>query len=426
MKRVAWLAVLAAALTACGEEIPTGVGGPLLPAGSIRTFEVILDAGEYLESDTAFSGYTDIRTSDFQVVAHGFEGVLDANVIARFDIPTVIAVTDTAGVIQTDSTPVFVGGRFVARIDTLRSNLPEPARFRLVRIEEDWDPATATWQWRVDSAGARAAWTQPGATGGAEIAAVDWTAEGVDSLVIPVDSATLSAWADTSTLARGAALMLATGDSRARLADVVLRVDARSRFNPDTVFTTTIRPPDPAFVWDPDLGAASATPRVSGSPGWRTFFKFRPDLGARTVPCPYSANCRVRLDETAVTYAAFLIEPDASPPGFLPQDSLRLETRAVYASERAPLARSPLGVTVGVMAGQIGPSAFRDPDGAAIEVPVTGFVGAFASADTTIAPPSAYVALMPYLEGVDFGVASFRPSPRLRLVLTIASELQLR
>jgi hypothetical protein len=426
MRRGAWLAVIAALLAACGEETPTGVGGPLLPGGAIRTFEVILDAADYLESDTAFSGYTSIRDGDFELVAHRFEDVLEANVVARFDIPTVIGVIDSTGVARSDSTPVFVGGRIVARIDTLRSNLPKPARFRASRIAEVWDPATTSWQWRVDSAGARAAWTRPGGAGGAEIEALDWTAGGADSLVIPVDSATIAAWADTTTRARGAALSLLTPGSRARLADFVLRLNARSRFKRDTLFTTTIRPPDATFVYDPPLGGTAATPAVSGSPGWRTFFKFRPALGARTVACPYTAGCRVRLDDTAITYAALQLVPDGAPRGYVPQDSVRLEARTVYASDRAPLARSPLGVSVGVMADAIRPDAFRAPDGVAIEVPLTAFVSGLASADSTLAPPSPYVALLPVLEGVDFGVATFRAAPRLRLVLTVATELQLR
>ena len=427
MKRVAWLAVSAGILLGCGEESPTDVGGPLLPAGSVRTFEVVLDAADFMGVDTSFSGYTRIQGSGFQVVADGFEGTLDAHTLARFDIPTIIAVTDTAGVVRTDSTPVFVGGRIVARIDTLRSNMPETVRFRLTRIEEEWDPATATWTMRVDSSGSQLAWAQAGAAGGSEIAALDWTAAGADSLVIPIDSATVAEWSDTTTTARGARLSIDTDGTRVRFADLVLRVDARSTIHPDTIFTTTVRPPDPTFVFDPSLPGSSAEPVLSGAPGWRTFVEFREDLGSRMVPCPSSPGCRVRLDQVAITFAGLLLEPQDSPPGFLPQDSLLLEARAVYASARAPLARSPLGVSVGVMTRQIAPDRFRDvAEDDAIELPLTGFVSGLVNADTTFAPPSPWVAILPFLEGVDFGVAAFRPLPRLRLVLTIASELQLR
>lgn len=426
MKRAAFLTA-ALAMAACGEETPTGVGGPLLPGDAIRTFEIVLDAADYLESDTAFSGYTDLDDVDFQLIARAFEGVFDAHAMTRFDIPDVVAITDTAGVVQTDSTPTFVGGRVVVRVDTMRSNLPAAIEFRLERVEEDWDPATASWEWRVDSTGSRLPWSQPGGTGGAEIATLDWTPEGEDSLVFPVDSQTVAAWADTSHLARGAVLSVLTDDARIRLADFVLRLDARSEIRPDTIFTTTIRPPDPTFVFQPTLPDRAAVPLVSGAPGWRTFFEFRDGLGATTVPCPSFPGCRVRLDQTAVTYAALLLEPAPAPPGFLPQDSVLLETRAVYASDRAPLARSPLGASVGVMSQRMGPERFRDivPDDV-VEVPVTGFVAAAANADTTLAPPSPFVALLPFVEGVDFGVAAFGEAPRLRLVLTIATELQLR
>jgi hypothetical protein len=49
-------------------------------------------------------------------------------------------------------------------------------------------------------------------------------------------------------------------------------------------------------------------------------------------------------------------------------------------------------------------------------------------ADTTFdgAPVSPWMALLPILSGIDIGVAAFEPAPRLRLILTVARELQLR
>jgi hypothetical protein len=109
-------------------------------------------------------------------------------------------------------------------------------------------------------------------------------------------------------------------------------------------------------------------------------------------------------------------------------DSFRISAYTLLVSSNAPLARSPLGVEVGRTRPFVQPAQFRDPAGGSpVEVPVTFFVRALVQ-DTvaTETPPTRYVAVLPSIEAIDFGVAAFRPSPRLRLVLTIASELQLR
>ncbi len=427
MRRVALLAVLAVVSSGCGQESPTDVGGPLLPPEAIRTFEVILDPADYLVSDTAFSGYTKIIKGGYQIVANAFEGTLDARSMGRFGIPTVVAITDTLGAIQTDSTPHFVAGRFVVRIDTLRSTMPASAEFQLDRIEEDWDPATATWTMRVDSGGAQLPWSQPGGYGGTPIATIEWSPEGTDSLVIPVDSQTIAAWSDTTTKARGAVLSLLTQNTRVRIADMLLRLDATSPLHPDTLFTSTVRPTVPTFVFQPELPANSSQPLASGSPGWRTFFRLRDDLRSLPVPCPLFDGCMIRLDQTSITSADLLLEPAEAPPGFAPQDSMLFETVAVYASDIIPLSRSPLGATVGVTAHQIAPDIFRNVvNPTDIPVPISAFIAGLVSADTANAPPSPYLALLPYVEGADFGVVAFRKRPRLRLVLTIATELHLR
>jgi hypothetical protein len=347
--------------------------------------------------------------------------------MGRFEIPTAVAITDTLGVIQTDSTPHFVGGRFVVRIDTLRSTMPASAEFRLDRIEEDWDPATVTWAIRVDSGGVQLPWSQPGGYGGTPIATVEWSAEGTDSLVIPVDSQTIAAWSDTTTNARGAVLSLLTQNTRVRIADMLLRLDAKSPLNPDSLFTSTVRASRPTFVFQPDLPASSSSPMASGSPGWRTFFRLRDDLRSLSVPCPLFDGCMVRLDQTAITSADLLLEPADAPLGFTPQDSMLFETVAVYATDVIPLSRSPLGATVGVTPHQISPDIFRNVvNPTDVPIPIGAFIAGLASADSANAPPSPYLALLPYVEGADFGVVAFRKNPRLRLVLTIATELHLR
>jgi len=145
LRGLAALCVLAP-LAACGEESPTDVGGSLLPGQAIRTIEVMLDPALFLARDTSFSGYSDPALANFFVLAKSFQGVLDAHALARFDIPTVIAVTDSAGTLRSDSAPRFFAGRIVLQLDTPRSAAARPFTARAVRVEEPWDPASTNWK----------------------------------------------------------------------------------------------------------------------------------------------------------------------------------------------------------------------------------------------------------------------------------------
>jgi len=427
------LAVLV--IGSCGREVPTGVGGSLLPEDAVRTFEVLLDGSAWLVRDTAFSKFDRAFGAPFLIVAENFDGALDAHTLARFGIPAVIAALDSTGVSRNDSTPVFIGGRVVLQLDTLRSSGDLPILMRIHRITESWDPATASWTHRVDSAGNRQTWAQPGALGGPAIDTASWTGAvdslgvRVDSLVIPVDSQTIAAWSDTTTNARGVVITMVTPGGRLRSSDLVLRLDARPTFRPDTIVTVTSRPSDPVFIYDPVLPDAAPTPFIGGRPSWRTYFEVRDGLDTLSIACPeVSATCRVRLGDVNVTYAGIQLQPAPAPPGFAPQDSLRIGAQTLVLSEFTPIERSPLGQGVGATRRFLQPAEFRPPaDGPLVEVPITEFVAALA-ADTLVdgAPPSRWIGLLPLVEGVDFGLAAFQPSPVLRLILTIANELQLR
>jgi hypothetical protein len=121
--------------------------------------------------------------------------------------------------------------------------------------------------------------------------------------------------------------------------------------------------------------------------------------------------------------------PTTSPSGFLPQDSIRLSTAEVLFSGQAPLERSPVGNGIAVANDFLVPGRFTPPSGGEpTEVPVTSFVRTLATDTTTSAEtrPTRWFGILPLIEGSDFGVAAFAPGPRLRLVLTVARELQLR
>jgi len=432
-----WVAGLSLLMWAgCGEESPTEVGGALLPDDAVRTFEVVLDPARYLMIDTVFTGFDRLRDADFFVVANQFEGVLDAHTVARFDVPSTIGAADSTGLVRTDTIPTIVGGRIVIQLDTIRSEVERPLVLRLFRIEEEWDPATATWELRVDSAGRSLPWSQAGGLGGTYVDSAVWSDASVDSLgvlvdsmVIPVDSQTMALWSDTTTQARGGVITMASTGGRLRSSDVVLRVDARPSFKPDTVVTVTVRPGVPRFIHDPALEPEGATLITGGLPEWRTFLRFRDGLDTLQVSCAQIApGCTARLAEADITYAALLMVPAEAPPGFVPQDSLRVISAPLLVSALTPLERSPLGRSVGFGRTFLSPSTFRPPlSGSPTEIPVTDFLRPLV-ADTAVAgaAPTSWLALLPLVSAFDFGVAAFEPGPRLRLILTVARELQLR
>jgi hypothetical protein len=347
----------------------------------------------------------------------------------------VIAANDSAGSVRSDSMPAIIGGRVVLQLDTLRSDAAIPFEVTAWRIDEEFDAFSADWNYRVDSTGVRLPWSQPGAMGGPLLATVSWP-QGVDSLSvpfdslsIPIDSATLALWADTANHAKGVVVTMASPGGRIRALDFVLRIDARPSFRPDTVVTVTIRPNQRTFLFNPQLPSSSSQLRVGGRPSWRSYFLFRDGLDSLSIPCPQiSATCTVRLRDANISYSALVLTPETAPPGFLPQDSMRLQSAQVLASSVVPLERSPLGTGAGAGRDFLLPSRFMPPSGgSSTEITVTDFVRTLAL-DTlrTGDRPTRWLGVLPLVEGADFGLAAFASSPRLRLILTVARELQLR
>jgi hypothetical protein len=167
---------------------------------------------------------------------------------------------------------------------------------------------------------------------------------------------------------------------------------------------------------------------VGGLPAWRTLLQFRTGLDSLTVPCPDGpAGCRVSLAQTSVTHAALLLRPTTPPAGYATEDSVHIGVRLLLVDPLAPLNRSPLGDVAGLMERAVPRARVLDPGAAPLEVPITDFILAM-TRDSAQVPerPLPYVALLSTVEGGAFGFATFEPAPRLRLILTVATELQLR
>jgi len=430
--------VLGAGLVAlaCADEDPTGVGGPLVPGGVVRTYEIVLDPEVFLVSDTTLGGFFTPDLVLYRVLASAYEGVT-ANGLARFARPpSTVSYTTNTGATATDTMPSFIGGRVVVFLDTLRSVAPGPVELELHRVGEEWDPGSASWTLRVDSGGVQLPWTEPGGTSAALVGTATWDPAGGDSVSFDVDSLTVALWADTLDASRGALIRVATPGSRLRSPSVVLRLNARPSARPDTVVTTSVGSIGGSFVYDPEPLPGSEL-RIGGVPSWRSYFQVQ-RLDTLTVPCPdepAGSGCVLRLNEVKVNYAALVLQPDATPGGFVPDDSLRIQARTVLAMPGVPLARSPLGSLAGAIAAPpIGPATFQPGASAgAIEVPLTQYIATLAagrSPDDKTDPPQWFVLYASQESGL-FGFGTFRDigsasPPRLRLIVTVATDVEIR
>lgn len=423
---------------ACADDDPTGVGGDLPPGGSIRTYELLLEPEAFLASDTALAGFYQPAGASFGVLAGGAGG-LNANVLIRFAAPpSRVAYRDTMGVSREDTLPTYIGADLVVRVDTLRSVASGPVDLELHRIGEEWDPRSATWTERVDSGDVRLSWSQPGGTRAALVATATWGPDAGDSVTFAVDSQTVALWADTTDATRGALIAVTNPDARLISLFALLRLHARPSARPDTVVVVNVGPVGMTFVFDPQPPTTGDL-RIGGVPTWRSYLQFQ-RLDTLTLPCPGedpAAGCVLPLDEVKINYAALLLRPADMPSALVPTDSLVIDARSVLVKPSVPLDRAPLGSNAAVRPSRAIPPERFLPDweggDEAIEVPVTQFVAALAAGrgDDGADDPPSVLALFAAAEGRDFGFGTFgakgaASAPRLRLVVSTASRVEIR
>lgn len=425
-RAAAALLVLALAFVACTEEGPTEVGGGLVTGGELRTFEVVLEAAQFLVLDTAFAGYNVPVGSGYQVVANNFDGVLDAHALTRFvNLPDSQQVVQTGGATVWDRNLTYVGGQLTVVVDTLRSVAEGEVEVQLHRTLQAWDPGSATWTLAEDSGATPTPWQQAGGTRTAPLNARAWSA-GQDSLLLPLDSATATALADAPESEQGLLLSMVGGQARLRIATMTLHADFRPSTRPDTVIRVLVPVNRRTMIYTPRPEPRASSPRVGGIEAWRTFLRFDADLADLVVPCgPAAPGCTLRLREAVVNRAELLLEPAPPPAGFTPTDSVSLTATTVLTPASVPLARSPLAEVVNVVGG-IPASAFRAGADTTVTVDVTRFMGPLVAGGQEGDAPSPWMALFSPPEGRRFGMGAFSGTPRLRLILTVATEVQLR
>jgi hypothetical protein len=407
-------------LAACGEETPTGVGAGLLPSETIRTFEVLLEPERFLVWDTTFGKYTEPQDAEFLVVARDFDDALDARGLARFHIPQVVQVLDSLGVLRQDSAPAYVGGTLRMVLDSVRST-EQPVQLGLYRTAQEWHPS-ATWTHSVDTLGTRIAWTQAGGTRSERVDTATYEV-GSDTLVFQLDAATATEWADTLFAGRGALVVMETSGGRVFAGVPWLEVQVRSSMNPDTTYVVDAALAGKTFIFSPEQPAIAQDLRVGGTPGWRSMFRFRERLDTLSVACPGVPNCSIRLGDATINHAALQLQPSQTPSGMGPEEDLSVGAYLVLPSAQVPLARSPLGDAISAV--PVPRTSFMAPDSPVVEVGITEFMQANAlppTDDATFTPR--HLALVQFQQRT-FGFGSFASLPRLRLILSIATELHL-
>lgn len=432
------LALAVAALAAaCGTESPTAVGASLLPSGAVHTFELVLDAPDFLVSDTAASGFVFPVNAPFEIVANNFGNTVSAHAIGRFvSLSPTISVTDTTLKTTVTDTARYFGGQVVLYVDTTADNGSSTVNLQLFRTAQSWDPLTASWTMAVDSGSTHVPWTQVGGTVGPAVSTATW-APGQDSIIFSVDSATVAAWADTTDVRRGALIQMVTPGARLRAFGMAYFVKAHGqKIRPDTTVTVVPGLLGSTFVYTPAPTRAPGTLLVGGVPAWRSFLTISTQLATHRFNCPASlGSCTFTLRDVTVNYAALLLQP--LPTGaFAPEDSVRPSTFVLGSLSSLPLVRTPLGVHVGTVSPAFASSVFAGGGGGRLAVPITGYIATIAgdtAANTvgTAGLSSNILAMEQNPEPSLFGVAAFAgraggaAAPKLRLILTLGSEVQL-
>lgn len=430
-RTIRWLrAVPALAFTAmsisCANDTPTGLGESLFPLQP-RTIEVRLPWSEFGVALEVFGGYGRATEAPAIVLAEDYQGELDARVIAAFAYPTFVEARDTTGVLRNDSLYTPIGGRLVARFDSIDQ---EEFQLEAGLLFDAWDGSTVTWEAAVDSLGEFRAWQEPGAGPVTPVGTGEWIPGVGDSLSIQVDSLTARAWGDTTQFS-GVRLDLGTPERLVRLTQLTLHVDTRPSVDPDTTVTFTAFTGNVAFIYSPSPSPPTGELRMGGAPAWRTIMTVDvpsvidgPPSLCEQVTCPFV------IDPERVNFASISLTPTPPQPGFRPVDTLQIDARAVLAPELLP--KSPLGMSQAPGGVALPSELFEESAGGRIEIPVTSFIEDILLGETASGEePLTSIALLDLFEPRSFPFAAFagpgqEGEPVLRMIVTTSDTVELR
>ena len=433
---LAALALAALGLAGCTEEIPTATRDELVQPG--LAVEITLPYEDFVASSAVYGGYGRASQLGGGFLAHEFgpgvdeDGVegpgLEAATLVRFaGLPRNVTVVDTAGTNRTDTLITFQGASILVRLDTIGSVAEGPVEITAHTVSEAWDPVSANWRFAVDTIGSAMPWSAPGGGALEEISSALWDPAAGDSVEIPVDTALIALWADTTRTARDIRLGTTASGVRLRLRQVQLLLNTLPSVRPDTVLRVPVATVAATFIYDPLPRPPRDALRVGGAPSWRTVLNFDLPRSLSEYPRICSAvRCPVDLTPEQVSYAGLQLTTTTGSPAFAPSDTLLLDIRMVTAPNFLP--KSPLGPSTLARLGgtRVFPELFRPPAGQVVEIPVTELVRDQLRGETESGGPvTSTLALLSILEPWSIEYASFagRSSsspPMLRLILNFS------
>ena len=428
-------ALLLAALCGCQELLPIVESEDLIQSGF--AIELVLPFDEFATSARVYGGYGRASELSGGFLAHEFgsqseggdpqELGLEAATLLRFGrYPQVVQVLDTTGTLRPDSSLTFLSARLLVRFDTIGSVHEGPVEIVAHALTEPWHGISATWEYAVDTIGHRVAWSRPGGGIVEDIGRAVWDPQTGDSIGIPVDSAQIAEWADTTDLGRGVRLSTTTPGVRLRVIGSILRLETRPSSNPDTILYLPSGSERTTFIYSPVPSQPRKTLRVGGAPAWRTVLTLDiprvlkgPDELCDAVGCP------VEITEDHVSFAGLSLVTRVGSRAFAPSDTLSIDVRSVMAPQALP--KSPLGPSrLGLGGKRVPHGMFEPPAGTVLEIALTSLVrdllrGETASGDTitnTVAILSTFEPVS--VEYLTFEGAASSDAPALRLILNFS------
>ena len=416
----------------CQEELTTSLEGDLIPVGAV-TVEVILPFHEFAGDLEAWGGYGRPYELTKDIVARAFEGTLDARVLNSWNpYPVTTTVQDSTGIYTADSTLTFVGGRLVARFDTVTSVLADSVILSISALPRDWDFRSVGWNVAVDSLGDLQLWEEAGAGPTLPLATVVWDPLAGDSVVFEIDSASVALWADTAGAKKGVRIESLTEGTRLDLVNLTYLLSTRPSVHPDTIVELPVGSRTRSFIYDPVPDEPVDEIRIGGVPAWRSVFTM--DM-PKTLDGPpelcEQVQCPLTLTSESLIAAALVLTSRAPEPAFQPSDPLRLDLRPVLEPSRLP--KSPLGSSlVGALGVLLPFEYFGDEAGTEVEIPVGPYVEGLIAAnlDPELEVPHT-LALLSSFEPLSLYFAAFEgpdspAGPELRLILTLAEDVRIR
>ena len=145
------VALISSSFLACQEDLPTAGRVDLIPVDAVSV-EVTLPFEKFGSNLRAYGGYGSPSELAYGMIAHKYGGELEARTLINlWPYPVFATVRDTTGTSRPDSTLTFVGGRLVAKFDTIASVQEGPVELALGAMENSWHYPSANWMVAVDT-----------------------------------------------------------------------------------------------------------------------------------------------------------------------------------------------------------------------------------------------------------------------------------